>query len=179
MSQHKVLAQATRANHREGRKGSASIGDWPINGWPNFSIETIITDPDADLAAIKLFSDFKLPEPCEFYSLDKSRQLANGPRKFDGLSLIYFGFPVDNSLPLGTVAGRTAIFSLRARRLPLRQGTEYATMEEPPVLYFAREGFPAQVQPVAREYRALWLQRIRSVGRLGKSQSLVWGWSRS
>jgi hypothetical protein len=71
-------------------------------------IETIITDPVTDLAAIKLFSDFKLPEPCEFYSLDKSRQLARWPEDdLDGLSLIYFGFPAANSLPLWTVGDNT------------------------------------------------------------------------
>ena len=69
-----------------------------------FPIETIITDSDADLAAIKLRSDLKLPEPNDFYSLDRSRQLASWPEEeLDGLSLIYFGFPVANSLPLGTV----------------------------------------------------------------------------
>jgi hypothetical protein len=76
-----------------------------------FPIETIITDSDADLAAIKLFSDFKLPEPCEFYSLDKSRQLARWPEdSLDGLSLIYFGFPVANSLSLGTVGEKNYYF---------------------------------------------------------------------
>jgi hypothetical protein len=32
MSKAQVLVQATSANHREGREGSVSIGDWPING---------------------------------------------------------------------------------------------------------------------------------------------------
>jgi hypothetical protein len=76
-----------------------------------FPIETIITDSDADLAAIKIFSDFKLPEPCEFYPLDKSRQLAGWPEdSLDGLSLIYFGFPVANSLSLGTVGEKNYYF---------------------------------------------------------------------
>ena len=81
----------------------------------NFPIETIITDPDADLAAIKLFSDFKLPEPCEFYSLDKSRQLARWPlENLDGLSLIYFGFPVDNSTSAGDCRRKDCHFLGRA-----------------------------------------------------------------
>lgn len=59
-----------------------------------FPIETIITDSEADLAAIKIPTDFQLPEPNEFYSLDKSWQLAKWPQEeHDGLSLLYFGFP--------------------------------------------------------------------------------------
>lgn len=72
-----------------------------------FPIETIITNPDTDLAAIKIPTDFQLPEPNEFYLLNKSWQLAKGPEEqHDGLSLIYFGFPVANSLPLGTVGDK-------------------------------------------------------------------------
>ena len=77
----------------------------------NFLIETIITDSSADLAAIKIPSDFPLPEPNEFYLLDKSWQLAKWPdEELAGLSLIYFGFPVANSLPLGTVGDRAFHF---------------------------------------------------------------------
>jgi hypothetical protein len=80
-----------------------------------FPIETIVTDSATDLAAIKLFSDFKLPGPCEFYSLDKSRQLASWPEdNLDGVSVIYFGFPVDNSLPLGNVGGKDCHYLGRA-----------------------------------------------------------------
>ena len=76
-----------------------------------FPIEAIITDPSADLAAIKIPSDFQLPEPNEFYLLNKSWQLAKWPEEeLDGLSLIYFGFPVANSLPLGTVGERAFHF---------------------------------------------------------------------
>lgn len=76
-----------------------------------FPIETIITDPDADLAAIKIPTDFQLPEPNEFYLLNKSRELAKWPQEqHDGLSLIYFGFPVANSLPLGTVGDKAFHF---------------------------------------------------------------------
>jgi len=76
-----------------------------------FPIETVITDPSADLAAIKIPSDFQLPEPNEFYLLNKSWQLAKWPEEdLDGLSLIYFGFPVANSLPLGTVGERAFHF---------------------------------------------------------------------
>ena len=76
-----------------------------------FPIETIITDSSADLAAIKIPSDFQLPEPNEFYLLNKSWQLAKWPEEeLDGLSLIYFGFPVANSLPLGTVGERAFHF---------------------------------------------------------------------
>jgi hypothetical protein len=76
-----------------------------------FPIETIITDPSADLAAIKIPSDFQLPEPNEFYLLNKSWQLAKWPEEdLDGLSLIYFGFPVANSLPLRTVGERAFHF---------------------------------------------------------------------
>ncbi len=76
-----------------------------------FPIETIITDSEADLAAIKIPTDFPLPEPNEFYSLDKSWQLAKWPQEeHDGLSLIYFGFPAANSLPLGTVGNKAFYF---------------------------------------------------------------------
>jgi S1-C subfamily serine protease len=54
-----------------------------------FPIETIIGDSGADLAAIKIRSDFKLPEPNEYYSLNASRQLASWPEEeLDGLSLL-------------------------------------------------------------------------------------------
>jgi hypothetical protein len=76
-----------------------------------FPIETIITDSVADLAAIKIPTDFQLPEPNEFYSLNKSWQLAKcTEEELDGLSFIYFGFPVANSLPLRTVGEKAYYF---------------------------------------------------------------------
>jgi len=76
-----------------------------------FPIETIITDSGADLAAIQIPSNFQLPEPNEFYSLNKSWQLAKcSGEDLDGLSMIYFGFPVANSLPLGTVGEKAFHF---------------------------------------------------------------------
>jgi hypothetical protein len=77
----------------------------------SFPIETIITDSATDLAAIKIPTDFQLPESNEFYSLNKSRQLAKCTEdELDGLSFIYFGFPVANSLPLRTVGERAYYF---------------------------------------------------------------------
>jgi len=76
-----------------------------------FPIETIITDSGADLAAIKIASDFQLPEPNEFYLLNKSWQLAKWvEEELEGLSLIYFGFPVANSLPLATIGNKAFYF---------------------------------------------------------------------
>jgi len=74
-----------------------------------FPIETIVGESATDLAAIRLPSDFELPASTsnEFYVLDKSRQLAGWPEEeMDGLSLLYFGFPQANSLPLQKVGNR-------------------------------------------------------------------------
>jgi hypothetical protein len=76
-----------------------------------FPIENIITDSEADLAAIQIRTDFQLPEPNEFYLLDKSWQLAKcSEDELDGLSLVYFGFPVANSIPLGTIGQKAFYF---------------------------------------------------------------------
>jgi hypothetical protein len=72
-----------------------------------FPIETVTTDSDADLAAIKIAPDFTLAKPNEFYRLSESTAFAAWPEdQLDDLSLIYFGFPTANSLPLGQVGDK-------------------------------------------------------------------------
>jgi hypothetical protein len=76
-----------------------------------FPIEAIVTDSKADLAAIKIANDFKLPEPNQFYQLDESRPFIGWPEdEIEGLSMVYFGFPIGNSLQLGAVNDRAFHF---------------------------------------------------------------------
>jgi len=73
----------------------------------SFPIEGIDADAAADIAAIKIASNFRLPAPNQFYDLGRSIEFADwSDDKLDGLSLIYFGFPVANSLPIGQVKDR-------------------------------------------------------------------------
>lgn len=105
-----------------------------------FPIETIITDSGADLAAIQIPSDFQLPEPNEFYSLNKSWQLAKcSGEELDGLSMIYFGVSCCKLARAWDRRRQSISFSrLCAWCMPLRQHTEHPRMEESAILVFAR-----------------------------------------
>jgi hypothetical protein len=72
-----------------------------------FPIEAIVSDDGADIAAIKIASSFKLPKPSQFYLVAASNVFANwSESELDGLSLLYFGFPVANSQSLRQVGDR-------------------------------------------------------------------------
>jgi hypothetical protein len=64
-----------------------------------------------DVAILKLDSSFRLPESAEFYDISNSHEFLAWPKhRVDGVSLFLFGFPTDNSRPVGTVGNNTFYF---------------------------------------------------------------------
>jgi hypothetical protein len=77
----------------------------------HFPIEKITADVQADLALLHLPVAFDLPPPLEFLKLSSPRTFVDwDEEKLNGLSMLYFGFPVDNSRPLSTAGNRTFFF---------------------------------------------------------------------
>jgi hypothetical protein len=62
-----------------------------------FPIESVATDPNADLAVLSLDPEFKPPGSSEFYNFSLSHSLAHPSADLEGVSLLCFGFPVANS----------------------------------------------------------------------------------
>lgn len=72
----------------------------------HFPIETVFVDAKVDLALLILESGFELPTSAECFDLSKSHVLTNPGTTLDGLSLVCFGFPVDNSKLVMTTEDR-------------------------------------------------------------------------
>jgi hypothetical protein len=76
-----------------------------------FPIEEITADTQADLALLQLPVAFDPPPPLDFLNLSSPRTFVDwDEEKLNGLSMLYFGFPVDNSRPLSTVGDRAFFF---------------------------------------------------------------------
>ena len=75
-----------------------------------FPIESIVTNPDADLALLTLDPRFKPPGSAEFFDLSASQTLARPNTNLEGVSLVCFGFPVANSRPIASVGNHSFSF---------------------------------------------------------------------
>lgn len=74
-------------------------------------IVNVSVNKAADVAILKLKDSFCLPDGSDFYDVSRSFEFATWPeQKLDGLSLIVFGFPTDNSRPVFTVGNNTFHF---------------------------------------------------------------------
>lgn len=68
-------------------------------------------DPATDIAILKLEASFCLPDGSDSFNVLKSLELMKWPEeKLDGLSLVLFGFPTDNSRPVHTIGNNTFHF---------------------------------------------------------------------
>jgi hypothetical protein len=77
----------------------------------DFPVSEILRERRTDLALLRLTPSFQPPEPCQY--LDLADAATSGPwddKDLDGKSLLYFGFPIDNSKLLGTRGDRNFYF---------------------------------------------------------------------
>jgi len=82
-------------------KAAADTSNSEIGGFSlgvQFPIIEMLKDPKNDIAALRLDPSFDLPEAVEFYDVRRSYEFTSWEDgRFDGLSLVLFGFPVANS----------------------------------------------------------------------------------
>ena len=76
----------------------------------NFPIETVAADAEIDLALLAIKPGFQLPGSGALFDLSQSRVLTHPSTKLDGLSLLCFGFPVDNARTLASKGNRRLNF---------------------------------------------------------------------
>jgi hypothetical protein len=70
-----------------------------------------LTDQNQDIAVLRIANEWTVPEGAEIYHIGRSFEFMKWPdAQLDGISIMMFGFPVDNSKPLHTVGNNTFRF---------------------------------------------------------------------
>jgi len=74
-------------------------------------IDKVELNVELDVALLEISPTFELPSPCEYYDLSRSQQFMVWPEsKLDGCSLMYFGFPVQNSQVLAEEGNKKLLY---------------------------------------------------------------------